>query len=102
MTTFKKSLTTFILLIRRLSAKKDLRKLENFINDLSSKVLHPQHYLLLIARRNYRYISQKQLISELARCEKQSQEQVKEAFRKRLEQMSKYDWVSKLLLGEDS
>jgi len=42
------------------------------------------------------------LISELARCEKQSQEQVKEAFRKRLEQMSKYDWVSKLLLGEDS
>ena len=84
-----------------LSAKKDLRKLENFITDLSSKVLHPHHYLLLIARRNYKYISQKQLISELARCDKMKQDQVKEAFRRRLEQMSKYDWVSKLLLGED-
>ena len=78
-----------------------MRKLENFINDLSSKVLHPQHYLLLIARRNYKYISQKQLISELAKCDKMKQDQVKETFRRRLEQMSKYDWVSKLLLGED-
>ena len=84
-----------------LSSKKDLRKLENFITDLSAKVLHPHHYLLLIARRNYKYISQRQLISRLSRCTSQEQEQVKEEFRSRLEQMSKYDWVSKLLLGEE-
>ena len=84
-----------------LSSKKDLRKLENFITDLSAKVLHPHHYLLLIARRNYKYISQRQLISRLSRCSSQEQEQVKEEFRSRLEQMSKYDWVSKLLLGEE-
>ena len=84
-----------------LSSKKDLRKLENFITDLSAKVLHPHHYLLLIARRNYKYISQRHLISRLSRCSSQEQEQVKEEFRSRLEQMSKYDWVSKLLLGEE-
>ena len=33
-----------------LSARKDLRRLERFISDLSGPVLHPQHYLLLIAR----------------------------------------------------
>ena len=33
-----------------LSTRKDLRRLERFIKDLSGPVLHPQHYLLLIAR----------------------------------------------------
>ena len=61
-----------------LSSKKDLRRLESFISELSSKVLHPQHYLLLIARRNYKYISQKQLIAELARCDALQQESLKE------------------------
>ena len=61
-----------------LSSKKDLRRLENFIQELSATVLHPHHYLLLIARRNYKYISQKQLISELAKCESLQQESLKE------------------------
>ena len=60
-----------------LSSKKDLRRLERFIQELSSTVLHPHHYLLLIARRNYKYISQKQLISELAKCETLQQESLK-------------------------
>ena len=64
-----------------LSTRKDLRRLESFIKDLSGPVLHPQHYLLLIARRNYKYISQKQLIAELARCEAGAQEAIKEDFR---------------------
>ena len=61
-----------------LSSKKDLRRLENFIQELSSTVLHPHHYLLLIARRNYKYISQKQLISQLAKCDALQQESLKE------------------------
>ena len=61
-----------------LSSKKDLRRLESFITELSATVLHPQHYLLLIARRNYKYISQKQLISELAKCDTLQQETLKE------------------------
>ena len=42
-------------------------------------MLHPHHYLLLIARRNYKYISQKQLISELAKCDALQQETLKES-----------------------
>ena len=84
-----------------MSAKKDLKRLEEFISDLSSSVLHPHHYLLLIARRNYKYISQRQLISKLSRCSAQEQEEVKETFRQRLETMSQMDWISKLLLGEE-
>ena len=84
-----------------LSGKKDLKRLEEFITDLSSSVLHPHHYLLLIARRNYKYISQRQLISQLSKCSSQDQEDVKETFRQRLETMSQMDWISKLLLGED-
>ena len=61
-----------------LSSKKDLRRLESFIQELSSTLLHPHHYLLLIARRNYKYISQKQLISELAKCDSLQQESLKE------------------------
>ena len=52
-------------------------------------------------RRNYKYISQKQLIAELAVCEAGAAEAIKEERRRRLEQMSQYDWVSRLLLGED-
>ena len=35
----------------------------------------------MCTRRNYKYISQKQLIAELARCEAGAQEAIKEDFR---------------------
>jgi len=84
-----------------LSSKRDLKKLEFFINEISGKVLHPQHYLMLIARRNYKYISQKKLISELSTCNTSMQEEVKEKFRDKLEKIDNLGWVSKILLGED-
>ena len=34
-------------------------------------------------------------------CEAGAAEAIKEERRRRLEQMSQYDWVSRLLLGED-
>ena len=79
----------------------DLQRLEEFISDLSGSVLHPHHYLLLLARRNYKFISQKRLIGELAVCEPGQQDRLKERFRVKLEQMSQYDQVAKTLLGED-
>ena len=83
-----------------LSSKRDLKKLEFFIQEISGKVLHPQHYLMLIARRNYKYISQKKLISELSTCTTSMQEEVKEKFRVKLEKMASLEWISKLLLGK--
>jgi polyhydroxyalkanoate synthesis regulator phasin len=84
-----------------LSSKRDLNKLESFINEISGKVLHPQHYLMLIARRNYKYICHKQLISELTRCASKAREEVKEKFKFKMEEMDSLGWISKLLLGEE-
>jgi hypothetical protein len=42
---------------------------------ISGKVLHPQHYIMLIARRNYKYISNKMLISMLATCPSSKREE---------------------------
>ena len=84
-----------------LSAKKDLKRLDVFIQEISGKVLHPHHYLMLIARRNYKNISHKMLISKLATCNADKREEVKDKFRVKLEEMGSLAWVYKILLGED-
>ena len=84
-----------------LSSKRDLKRLESFIEEISGKVLHPHHYLMLIARRNYKYISHKMLISELARCSNNNKNKIKEKFRMKVEEMDSFGWISKLLLGDE-
>ena len=84
-----------------LSSKRDLKRIEKFIDEISGKVLHPQHYLMLIARRNYKFISHKQMISELIKCNPEEREEIKEKFRKKMEEMDSLGWISRLLLGED-
>jgi len=84
-----------------LSSKRDLKRLESFIEEISGKVLHPHHYLMLIARRNYKYISHKMLISELARCSNNNKNKIKEKFRVKVEEMDTLGWISKLLLGDE-
>ena len=84
-----------------LSSKRDLKRLESFIEEISGKVLHPHHYLMLIARRNYKYISHKMLISELARSSNNNKNKIKEKFRVKVEEMDSLGWISKLLLGDE-
>ena len=84
-----------------LSSKRDLKRLESFIEEISGRVLHPHHYLILIARRNYKYISHKMLISELARCSNNNKNKIKEKFRAKVEEMDSLGWISKLLLGDE-
>ena len=84
-----------------LSSKRDLKRLESFIGEISGKVLHPHHYLMLIARRNYKYISHKMLITELARCSNNNKNNIKEKFRLKVEEMDSLGWISKLLLGDE-
>ena len=84
-----------------LSTKRDLKRLESFIEEISGKVLHPHHYLMLIARRNYKYISHKMLITELARCSNSNKNKIKEKFRVKVEEMDSLGWISKLLLGDE-
>jgi len=85
-----------------LSAKKDLKRLEFFIKELQGAVLHPNHYLLLIARRNYQMICHKRLIIELSRCHAGEQEEVKEKWGSKVRAMQELAWVPKLLLGDES
>jgi len=85
-----------------LSAKKDLKRLEFFVKELQGAVLHPNHYLLLIARRNYQMICHKRLIIELSRCRAGEQEEVKEKWGSKVRAMQDLAWVPKLLLGEES
>ena len=84
-----------------LSSKRDLKRLESFIEEISGRVLHPHHYLMLIARRNYKYISHKMLISELARSSNNNKNKIKEKFRVKVEEMDSLGWISKLLLGDE-
>jgi len=85
-----------------LSSRKDLKRLEFFIREMQGRVLHPHHYLLLIARRNYQMICQQQLILELARCPGGGQEAVKEKWAARTAGLQELGWVPRLLTGEDS
>ena len=84
-----------------LSTKRDLKKLERFIDEISGPVLHPHHYLMLIARRNFRYISHKQLIKELILCPSENSEKIKEAFRLKMEKIDCHGWIAKALLGDE-
>ena len=45
-----------------ITSKRDLRALEDFVQHYSGKILHPNHYLLLLAKRNYLFISRKNLL----------------------------------------
>ena len=84
-----------------LSAKKDLNKLDVFIQEISGKVLHPQHYLMLIARRNYKILSHKMLIRKLTTCDTSMREELKDNYKKKAEDMNSLAWVAKSLLGEE-
>ena len=56
---------------------------------------------MLIARRNYKYISHEMLISKLVTCNTSNREEVKEKFRAKLEEMGSLAWGYRTLLGED-
>ena len=49
-----------------ISALHDLKRLEDFIRHYTGSILHRNHYLVLLAKRNYLFISRKQLIDLLA------------------------------------
>ncbi len=61
--------------------KRDLRVLEDFVRHYSGKILHPNHYLLLLAKRNYLFISRKHLIDLMSRCSLEEQNELKAAFK---------------------
>ena len=63
------------------TSKRDLRVIEDFVQHYSGKILHPNHYLLLLAKRNYLFISRKHLIDLMSQCSLEEQSQLRAAFR---------------------
>ena len=56
---------------------------------------------MLVAKRNYKYISHKMLISKPATCNDSKREEVKEKFTAKLVEIGSLAWVYQILVGED-
>ena len=52
--------------LSRISARGSLRKLEDFIDCYSGRVLHRNHYLIMLAKRNFLLIGRKKEVNRLA------------------------------------
>ncbi|XP_023346084.1 protein msta isoform X2 [Eurytemora carolleeae] len=52
--------------VNLLSSRRDTEKLRRFIDEVSGSILHPNHYLILLAERNLDYIIRKNLINKMA------------------------------------
>ena len=79
------------------TTKRDLKALENFVQHYSGTILHPNHYLLLLAKRNFLYISRKNLIDLLTKCPVEEQQELKTAFKSKSELFREFNWIPEKL-----
>ena len=79
------------------TSKRDLRALEDFVQHYSGKILHPNHYLLLLAKRNYLFISRKNLIDLMTKCNTDEQMELKAAFKNKSELYREFWWIPEKL-----
>jgi len=75
------------------TSKRDLRALEDFVQHYSEKILHSNHYLLLLAKRNYLFISRKNLIDLMTKCNTEEQMELKAAFKNKNELFREFWWI---------
>ena len=75
------------------TSKRDLRALEDFVQHYSEKILHSNHYLLLLAKRNYLFISRKNLIDLMTKCNNEEQMELKAAFKNKNELFREFGWI---------
>ena len=80
-----------------ITSKRDLRALEDFVQHYSGKILHPNHYLLLLAKRNYLFISRKNLINLMTKCTNEEQMELKAAFKNKNELYREFWWIPEKL-----
>ena len=84
------------------TSKRDLKALENFVQHYSGKILHSNHYLLMLAKRNYLYISRKNLIDLMAKCSLEEQADLKAAFKNKNDLYKEFWWIPQKLSCADS
>lgn len=84
------------------TSKRDLKALEDFVQHYSGKILHPNHYLLLLAKRNYLFISRKNLIDLMTKCTVEEQAELKAAFKSKSDLYKEFAWIPEKLLCADA
>ena len=84
------------------TSKRDLKALENFVQHYSGSILHANHYLLLLAKRNYLFISRKNLIDLMAKCTPEEQNELKAAFKDKSELYREFWWIPEKLHCADT
>lgn len=88
--------------LSEVSGKRNLKALEDFVQHYTGRVLHPNHYLLLLAKRNYLFISRKNLIELMAKCSVQEQNELRSAFRNKSELYKEFWWIPEKLRCADA
>jgi hypothetical protein len=83
--------------LTEISSTKNLTAIENFVNHYSSGILHPNHYLILLAKRNYLFISRKELIELMAKCSVDEQAMLRSAFKQKQELFREFAWITERL-----
>ncbi len=79
------------------SSRHSLSSVENFVSHYSAGILHPNHYLLLLAKRNYLFISRKELIDLLSKCTIDEQVLLRSAFKQKQELYREFWWIPERL-----
>ena len=79
------------------TTKRDLKAIETFVQYYSGKILHSNHYLLMLAKRNYLYISRKNLIDLMTKCSVEEQAELKAAFKSKNDLYREFSWIPEKL-----
>lgn len=89
--------------LSELSLRQDLKGLEAFLGRYAKRVLHENHYLLLLAKRNYLYISRRQLIQVITSCAPSDRGALATlTFRKKTELYNDFLWILKRLKCQEN
>ena len=82
--------------------KGDLDGLQDFVTRNAGSVLHENHFLVLIAKRNYLFISRKRLVELLASCDREERQALaKMEFKAKEDLLADIAWVVKMLRCEE-
>ena len=70
--------------ITEITVKHDITSIQKFVEHYSQTILHPNHYLLLLAKRNHMFLCRKMMIQLIARLKGSSAEadEMKETLKK--------------------
>ena len=78
--------------ISEITMKHDTKLIEKFVEDYSNTILHPNHYLLLLAKRNHLFLCRKTMIQQIAKLKGSTEEaeELKQKFRNQCDQFKSH------------